>query len=1437
MQKKNIQTEFLPNKSSWLSDKLDEESILLIRNILVKQQVKARIEEGGTTPNIDGYIELLDNEERIIGKLTVQVKHLPKLTNNVNVSYSIPQSLLAYAERIKGEVVVFMTCDTDNGIVYWKYIDEDFIRKCKNKRDDIQETYVYHFASQENLTKKNAREVILEWIRIYIEKKKSITDDIKRCHEFIALHKHVFDSIHAEFFKLPDSHISRKETDILFNWIKEDLSKDESPVKLLVGKAGVGKSVVIKGVIRKLENEGIVNMAIKADCSNVTNDEINGLSLQTLQRSIDMISAGRDKIVLIIDQIDALSQYLSNDRSKLNNLLNIVNTLQEKRLKDVRIVISCRQYDLEYDAALKSLKATSSVIELSTLTTDEVKGIISRLDANLPSKMSEQTLKTLSVPQYLDIFCRIYIRNDTRYEYNNHIELYNELWEHLLSNVPTNVSAERIESCLYKISCTIKAADTLNPTWITKAADYSLISYLASEGVVVLENHRISFFHQSFYDYVLARYYVTTKKSFINELPDLFQGLELRSTVKLFLDFERAFSDEMYRKDLETIIFSDRIRGHIKQLALSVVAYSEGIRGYEKKIVKRLYKYDWRLFAFFISSTISDDQWFYMIEELIEPLLPEMTLKSEMYSSVASFLCNNASAHADAVYGLIDEIKDEDTKLRLVGWIMHWHNDYLSEKVRAWYFKMKKKDKSNLAFYVHDAIKTNLNFALYETENLLFDYLISDNKAKKEHDDYVLIEQLCKDLYDNHPKAFLMLLYRCFTKVVKNKRVPVSYRGYFCNSVFKSYQHDYIELIYEWLGTLLEQYAIKDPSFVKLSVKELLYLNDEMSLSLAFRTISSNPRSFDKDIWEILTDNSKIDRYLEESEFKYYFLNMLKNWYSTLSSEKIVFYQYLLLNFKSGKDWLSDKERHFSNMIYWHLWRRKWMLICCTLPSDGLMPSLRKCKQELIRRFGYEYENEKTNHHVSCAHICGGIVSKEQYKRFSIKMWRNAFRLKESISNGKYRPFDERVQAKTFMSCVEERPEYFKNFIFEIFGDKQTSDSYKVNGLLGLLSSGCDIIELIPLFRRFLVIEYIQSNPHDFEQMAKYYTKKENIILNEMILILVKVINKPFQPQKIYVDSGCDQLERLVNNMLMDAINSPQGIALQILIEICSVTARRTQIYQLLMSLQVGLSEELKLQVISFISSKEYYDEELFDKLYPVLISNMGSSALLINTNAIQYYYYNTNRPFINEYINKIMSDENSHVLLSQIFFYGTARQDEEIASKCSDNLEKILSFDNESVIAKIVEVSMKSLSYTEFSSLSKVILLRYAGDSRKDVIRSYQMYCNKMPVICFDLFINLSKNWKTEKHLELHDQLEYIEKCINRYPVKCYRYIRMNNYWLSGENCYFTDDVVKVLLRIYKKLKNDEDGESMNEIMDAFDKLLLTNSRVVNNALEKMEA
>lgn len=116
--------DFKPNKSSNEAARLDKKAVHTIEDIFLDQEdVHTNLECGGNTPNIDGWIELLDTDNRINSKITVQIKHLP----TGQCFYSIPQYICGYAERIKSEVVVFIACDHENNCFYWRVIDEEFL--------------------------------------------------------------------------------------------------------------------------------------------------------------------------------------------------------------------------------------------------------------------------------------------------------------------------------------------------------------------------------------------------------------------------------------------------------------------------------------------------------------------------------------------------------------------------------------------------------------------------------------------------------------------------------------------------------------------------------------------------------------------------------------------------------------------------------------------------------------------------------------------------------------------------------------------------------------------------------------------------------------------------------------------------------------------------------------------------------------------------------------------------------------------------------------------------------------------------------------------------------------------------------------------------------------------------------------------------------------
>lgn len=203
-------------------------------------------------------------------------------------------------------------------------------------------------------------------------------------------------------------------------------------------------------------------------------------------------------------------------------------------------------------------------------------------------------------------------------------------------------------------------------------------------------------------------------------------------------------------------------------------------------------------------------------------------------------------------------------------------------------------------------------------------------------------------------------------------------------------------------------------------------------------------------------------------------------------------------------------------------------------------------------------------------------------------------------------------------------------------------------------------------------------------------------------------------------------------------------------------------------------------------------------------------------------------------YIDRIESDPASHELLAQIYFYGTS--DPNSTEECKERLERILMHGDEEVIAKIVEISMKSYGYAEYHDLSVRYLERYASDNRTKVIDAYSLYCNTLPVEAFSWYCGIAKVWAENSYRDVHHQLEYVKQCVSTCPVLCYRFISSQKY-CEMEDVWQTDDeIVKILLEIYRKLSHDEDIDAMNEVLDLLDEYIYRDNMVIKDAVSLLE-
>lgn len=337
---------------------------------------------------------------------------------------------------------------------------------------------------------------------------------------------------------------------------------------------------------------------------------------------------------------------------------------------------------------------------------------------------------------------------------------------------------------------------------------------------------------------------------------------------------------------------------------------------------------------------------------------------------------------------------------------------------------------------------------------------------------------------------------------------------------------------------------------VKSLVTDLITTNNECAVCMAFEIMAITPSSYNKEIFAILNVPSQIDFYLQ-GDMGYYFLLLLSKWYTVQDVKNRCFYKDMVLNYKSPSDFLPDKQRNFGGALYPYLWYDKWKLVSVTLPEVDDNISLKRCRQEIYRRYNNRpYKLRKPNHLTCMAEVCGGTLNEEKYATLSFKNWLHIFAVNEWGHHNR-KPVDLRVNADQFRKCISESPDKFMSFVMKLFSNNSILPMYKIAGIKGLLEGGIDICLLWPCVKKFLALDFVKNNPHDFYEIVKYYFESENISINELIPFLRSVIAITDGENHAYPSvPGSDELGGNVNSLLTKALNSPQGKSVDLLINL-----------------------------------------------------------------------------------------------------------------------------------------------------------------------------------------------------------------------------------------------------------------------------------------------
>lgn len=370
-------------------------------------------------------------------------------------------------------------------------------------------------------------------------------------------------------------HIQQSTVDKLLQWVnKPDFAN--ASVAALLDQAGSGKTVAMSMLLKRLEDAGFVVLGIKAD-GLVFSSQAELASVVGLPDSIPSVlqslqAAGR-RLVLLIDQVDALSSAMSRESSSIAVVLDLVARTVGLRIP---IVLACRSFDWKYDHRLRRLQEVHPAeFALPELTDDQLARVLSVCSLKLDN-LHPLTVKVIRCPLRLKILVDV-VQNKRQTEPDwtpgNEVytmqSLYQEFWT---LKTRKAISDDIGEGACEKIAATL--AQTMHESKHLSAPEVVVADlpkakdWLISEGVLCQNGKSLSFFHQTFFDFVLARWFVGKNQSLVKHLRASDQGLFYRPMVRQILEYMRDASPQSYIVELKGILDNAKIRRHLRWVAV-----------------------------------------------------------------------------------------------------------------------------------------------------------------------------------------------------------------------------------------------------------------------------------------------------------------------------------------------------------------------------------------------------------------------------------------------------------------------------------------------------------------------------------------------------------------------------------------------------------------------------------------------------------------------------------------------------------------------------------------------------------------------------------------------------------------------------------------------------------------------------------------------------
>ena len=452
--------------------------------------------------------------------------------------------------------------------------------------------------------------------------------------------------------------IDRPELDQLYHHI---LSEKAPKVIVLLGSPGTGKSAVLARLGKKLMEEEVILLAIKADHLPRTIDTHVGIDKWVGCPVVESLGklAETHRVVVLIDQLDALAELMDQHTDRLSALLRLVQSI--RGIPNLSVLLSCREFEFQNDTRLRSVDADS--VPLETPPWEKVSPVLAAAGVDVATLVDEQR-KVLRVPQHLAVFMAHFSRQNNLPTFST----YQALLEHVIQNrLDTTYGIKTVEVAEY-VATTMAKEEQL---WVARGRfdrsyEAEIKNLIAAQILVLSDNaFSISFRHQTVFDFLRARSFIRDQASLASFVTDeKRQSLFVRPILWSALHYLRGSDTAIYRREFEKLWLHPELRMHVRYLLVNFLGQlSDPDERETGWLLSRLDDSEWT--ARILQAIAGSRGWYEKMKPRIPSLMDEALEKARM---LVSMLYRATKFARDDVVALVEKYWINRSGHRALAW-------------------------------------------------------------------------------------------------------------------------------------------------------------------------------------------------------------------------------------------------------------------------------------------------------------------------------------------------------------------------------------------------------------------------------------------------------------------------------------------------------------------------------------------------------------------------------------------------------------------------------------------------------------------------------------------------------------------------------------------------------------------------------------------------